>query len=74
MVFLPFRVVTVAFTHTNKSFEREDYTYGMSAIPGRHSRGFRIALGPGATRRARAAPRKTARRRAPAKRGGRRKR
>ncbi len=69
-----FRVVAVAFTHTDKRFDQDDYIYGVSVIPGRNSRGFRIALGPGATRRARAAPRKTARRRAPAKRGGRRKR
>lgn len=69
-----FRVVTVAFTHTDKRFDQDDYIYGVSVVPGRHSRGFRIALGPGAARRARPAPGKTARRRPPAKGRGRRKR
>jgi len=53
-----FQVVTVAFTHANHSFARDNYVFGISLLPGKNNAGVQLNLGTGGGGAA-AAPKKT---------------
>jgi len=55
-----FQVVTVAFTHENRTFADDNYLFGLSILPGRHNSAIQLPLGGGG------AP-QSAKKRAPAK-------
>jgi len=61
-----FQVVTVAFTHANHSFARDNYVFGISLLPGKNNAGVQLNLGPGGSGSATAA-KKTSKTAAPAK-------
>ena len=42
-----FQVVTVAFTHANHTFARDNYVFGISLLPGKNNAGMQLNLGTG---------------------------
>ena len=42
-----FQVVTVAFTHANHTFARDNYVFGISLLPGKNNAGVQLNLGTG---------------------------
>jgi hypothetical protein len=42
-----FQVITVAFTHANHAFARDNYVFGISLLPGKNNAGVQLNLGPG---------------------------
>ncbi|HET9855658.1 MAG TPA: hypothetical protein VFR53_11430 [Methylomirabilota bacterium] len=66
-----FQVITVAFTHANRTFARDNYVFGISLLPGKNNAGVQLNLGPGgggaAAKKATKTPAKAAKARKPAK-------
>jgi hypothetical protein len=61
-----FQVVTVAFTHANHTFARDNYVFGISLLPGKNNAGVQLNLGPGGSGST-APPKKTTKTTTPAK-------
>jgi hypothetical protein len=63
-----FQLVTVAFTHANHTFARDNYVFGISLLPGKNNAGVQLNLGGGGGA---ATPKKTPAKRPPAARASR---
>jgi hypothetical protein len=66
-----FQVITVAFTHANRTFARDNYVFGISLLPGKNNAGVQLNLGPGgggaSAKKTTKSPAKAAKPRKPAK-------